>query len=191
MMPNPKTSMSRPTASSIECPAPGWFHAPTGNERTWIGLALAWCMIMSLMMPYWHFKGKQNSSGEAYSVKPDDFVKRTEKFILANTGSESLVEEGVPTIVAAPPGEIYLVAKQFAWFPTLKLRAGETYRLHVSSIDFQHGFSLQPMNMNFQVVPGYDHVLTIKPQAPGTYPIICNEFCGIGHQNMVGKIIVE
>src|SRR4030095_5129456 len=57
--------------------------------------------------------------------------------------------------------------------------------------DFQHGFSLQPMNMNFQVVPGYDHVLTIKPQAPGTYPIVCNEFCGIGHQNMVGKIIVD
>ena len=47
------------------------------------------------------------------------------------------------------------------------------------------------MNMNFQVVPGYDHVLTIKPQSPGVYPIVCNEFCGIGHQTMVGKIIVE
>jgi cytochrome c oxidase subunit 2 len=33
--------------------------------------------------------------------------------------------------------------------------------------------------------------LTIKPQSPGTYPIVCNEFCGIGHQSMVGKIIVE
>ena len=183
--------MNQQTASSLECPAPGWFHPPTGNERTWIGLALAWCMVMSLMMPYWHFKGKQNSAGEAYSVKPADFIKRTEKFILANTGQEVLFEEGLTAEVAAPPGEIYLVARQFSWFPILKLRAGETYRLHVSSADFQHGFSLQPMNMNFQVVPGYDHVLTIKPQAPGTYPIVCNEFCGIGHQNMVGKIIVE
>ncbi len=177
--------------SSIECPAPDWFRAPSGNERTWIGLALAWCMVMSLMMPYWHFKGKQNSTGEAYSVKPADFIKRTEKFILANTGTESLLDDGIAPVVPAPPGEIYLVAKQFFWFPILKLRAGETYRLHVSSADFQHGFSLQPMNMNFQVVPGYDHVLTIKPQAPGTYPIVCNEFCGIGHQSMVGKIIVE
>lgn len=177
--------------SSIECPAPGWFHAPTGHERIWIGLALAWCMVMSLMMPYWHFKGKQNSSGEAYSVKPADFIKRTEKFIFATTGTEYLFEEGIAPEVAAPPGEIYLVARQFAWFPILKLRSGETYRLHVSSADFQHGFSLLPMNMNFQVVPGYDHVITIKPQAPGTYPIVCNEFCGIGHQNMVGKIIVE
>lgn len=183
--------MSEKVASSIECPAPDWFQAPTGNERTWIGLALIWCMVMSLMMPYWHFKGKQNSSGEAYAVKPADFIKRAESFILANTGSEWLLEDGITPEVAAPPGDVYLVARQFAWFPTLKLRSGETYRLHVSSADVQHGFSLLPMNMNFQVVPGYDHVITMKPQAPGTYPIVCNEFCGIGHQNMVGKIIVE
>lgn len=177
--------------SSIQCPAPNWFQAPTGNERTWIGLAVCWCVIMSLMMPYWHFKGKQNSGGETYAVTPADFTKRTEAFIKANTGREYLLEDGVAPEVAAPPGEIYLIARQFGWFPILKLRARETYRLHMSSVDFQHGFSLQPLNMNFQVVPGYDHVITIQPQAPGTYPIVCNEFCGIGHQNMVGKIIVE
>jgi cytochrome c oxidase subunit 2 len=178
-------------ASSIECPRPGWFKAPAGNERTWIGLAVTWCIVMSLMMPYWHLKGKQNSAGEAYAVAPADFQQRVERFVKANTGTETLVEDGIAPEVAAPPGEIYLLAKQFFWFPILKLRAGETYRLHVSSVDYQHGFSLQPMNMNFQVVPGYDHVITIKPKAPGTYPVVCNEFCGVGHQQMVGKIIVE
>lgn len=179
------------SSTSIQCPAPDWFHAPTGNERTWIGLAVCWCLVLSLMMPYWHFKGKQNNEGETYKVKPADFTKRTEAFIKANTGQEYLLEEGASAEVAAPPGDVYLIARQFAWWPTLKLRAGETYRLHMSSVDFQHGFSLQPLNMNFQVVPGYDHVITIKPQAPGTYPIVCNEFCGVGHQNMVGKIIVH
>ena len=37
----------------------------------------------------------------------------------------------------------------------------KTYRVHMSSMDLQHGFSLQPLNMNFQISPGYDHVLTI------------------------------
>jgi cytochrome c oxidase subunit 2 len=177
--------------SSLQCPAPGWFRAPHGNERTWLGLAILWCVVLSLMMPYWHFKGKQNTDGEAYKVTPADFIKRVEKFVQVNTGEVSLVDDGIAPVVAAPPGDVYLLAKQFFWFPILKLRAGETYRLHLSSADFQHGFSLLPMNMNFQIVPGYDHVLTIKPQKPGTYPIVCNEFCGIGHQNMVGKIIVE
>lgn len=184
--------MSSPSsATSIECPRPGWFHAPTGHERTWIGLALAWCLVMSLMMPYWHFKGKQNTDGETYSVTPEEFTRRTEAFIKANTGEEWLLEDGMAPEVAAPPGDVYLIAKQYFWFPILKLRAGETYRLHLSSMDYQHGFSLLPMNMNFQVVPGYDHVITIQPQLPGEYPIVCNEFCGVGHQNMVGKLIVE
>jgi cytochrome c oxidase subunit 2 len=172
-------------------PAAGWFKAPAGNERTWIGMAVIWCLILSIMMPYWHFRGKQNSTGEAYRVKPADFIKRVEKFVLVNTGQESLVEDGIAPVVPAPPGDVYLLAKQFFWFPILKLRAGETYRLHISAADVQHGFCLLPMNMNFQIVPGYDHVLTIKPMAPGTYPIVCNEFCGIGHQQMIGKIIVE
>src|SRR5215510_1111429 len=113
--------MNQTSRSSLECPASDWFRAPAGHERTWIGLALLWCMVMSLMMPYWHFKGKQNSSGEAYAVKPTEFIKRTEKFILANTGSESLLEDGLAPVVAAPPGEVYLVARQFMWFPILKL----------------------------------------------------------------------
>ena len=72
----------------------------------------------------------------------------------------------------------------------LKMKKGQTYRLHISSMDLQHGFSLQPLNMNFQVLPGYDHVLTITPTSSGVFPIICNEFCGIGHHTMTGRIVV-
>jgi cytochrome c oxidase subunit 2 len=79
----------------------------------------------------------------------------------------------------------------WAWYPILKLRRGETYRLHLSSTDLQHGFSLQPLNMNFQVLPGYDHVLTLTPTSSGEFTIVCNEFCGIGHDRMIGRIIVE
>ena len=79
----------------------------------------------------------------------------------------------------------------WAWYPIIKLKEGQTYRLHISSADLQHGFSLLPMNMNFQVLPGYDHVLTITPTEKGEFQIICNEFCGIGHHLMTGKIIVE
>jgi cytochrome c oxidase subunit 2 len=70
------------------------------------------------------------------------------------------------------------------------LKKGQTYRLHISSQDLNHGFSIQPLNMNFQVVPGYDYVLTFTPTSAGEFPIICNEFCGIGHHTMTGRIIV-
>ena len=53
-----------------------------------------------------------------------------------------------------------------------------------------HGFSLYPLNINFQVVPGYDYGLRVVPNEPGEFHVMCNEFCGIGHHLMIGKIIV-
>jgi cytochrome c oxidase subunit 2 len=174
-----------------------WFHAPAGHEKLWLGVAVLWCFIMSLMMPYWHFRGKQNSRGEAYTVKPADFLARTEKFVadnrvgtFRNPVQNAFLTE-LPIAEPAPGGDAYLVARMWQWYPALRLRQGETYRLHLSGLDLQHGFSLQPLNMNFHVLPGYDHVLTITPTSKGEFTIVCNEFCGIGHHAMTGKIFVE
>jgi cytochrome c oxidase subunit 2 len=40
------------------------------------------------------------------------------------------------------------------------------------------------------VHPGYDIVFSMTPTDTGDFGIVCNEFCGIGHHNMVGKIVV-
>ena len=47
------------------------------------------------------------------------------------------------------------------------------------------------MNLNFQIVPGYDYGLRIVPNKAGDFRIVCNEFCGINHHMMVGKVVVE
>jgi cytochrome c oxidase subunit 2 len=97
----------------------------------------------------------------------------------------------LPLVEPPAGGDAYLIGRMWQWYPALRLRLGETYRLHLSSLDLQHGFSLQPLNMNFQVLPGYDHVLAITPTSKGEFTIVCNEFCGAGHHAMTGKIFVE
>ncbi|MCK4868092.1 MAG: cytochrome C oxidase subunit II, partial [Alphaproteobacteria bacterium] len=72
----------------------------------------------------------------------------------------------------------------------LELEKDKSYRLHLSSMDLQHGFSLQPTNINVQVHPGYELVMTVTPNETGEFGVICNEFCGIGHHTMVGRIHV-
>jgi len=84
-----------------------------------------------------------------------------------------------------------LAAQMWRWYPVLRLKQGARYTLHLSSLDLNHGFSLFPVNLNFQVVPGYDYGLTIVPNAAGDFRIVCNEFCGINHHMMVGKVVVE
>jgi len=172
---------------SMHPPPPDWFQRPHGAERLWVGLALAWCMVMTVAMPYWHFYGKQNSTGESYRVTPQAFGERVQNFIAAHQVGDL---NGIPVVEPPPGGDAYLQAQMWLWTPVLQLRKGQTYRLHISSLDLQHGFSLQPLNTNFQVLPGYDHVLTITPTSSGEFAIVCNEFCGIGHHLMASRVIV-
>jgi cytochrome c oxidase subunit 2 len=82
------------------------------------------------------------------------------------------------------------MGRVYMWWPMLELEKGQTYRLHLSSIDLQHGFSLQPVNINLQVHPGYEMVVTMTPTQAGEFGIVCNEFCGFGHHTMTGRIYV-
>ncbi len=140
---------------SIYNPPAGWLKPPAGAERLWVGLALSWCIIMSLAMPYWYSYGKQNSTGESYRVSSADYSTRVQQFVESNTVG---TEQGIPIVEIPPGGDGYLLARMWAFYPIIKLKKGQEYRLHISSQDLQHGFSLQPLNMNFQVLPGYDHV---------------------------------
>jgi cytochrome c oxidase subunit 2 len=93
--------------------------------------------------------------------------------------------------VRPPPGsDVYMMGRVYMWWPMLELVKGETYRLHLSSIDLQHGFSLQPVNINLQVHPGYEMVVTMTPNQLGQFGIVCNEYCGFGHHTMTGRIYV-
>ena len=106
---------------SLAVPQRGWYRAPAGAEKLWIGLALIWCFVMSVMMPFWHFRGKQNSRGEAYAVQPAAFLARTEQFAAANKVGE---RNGVTIAEPAPGGDAYLMGRMWSWFPILKLRQG-------------------------------------------------------------------
>lgn len=164
-----------------------WWKPLNRAERLWVSVAAIFLLALFATMPLWHVFGKQHTPGESYRVDPASFRETTSAFI----NSYQVRTEGTLPVVRPPEGDVYLMAYRFAWSPILELQAGKTYRLHISSTDVNHGFSLQPVNMNFQVVPGYDLVLTITPPQPGVYTLICNQYCGLGHQLMSGKIIVR
>ena len=169
-------------------PVPGvWWRPAHKSEKIWVAIAFAWCMVLFAMMPLWHWKGGQNPSGTRSKVDPKAFFARTVAFAQAHKIGE---EHGIP-IVAPPPGShIYLTALQFQWYPVMQLEKDKEYTLHLSALDVNHGFSLYPLNVNFAVSPGYDYALRVTPTASGDFRIICNEFCGIGHHTMLGRMIV-
>ena len=165
-----------------------WWKQPIAKvELYWIIIAFCWGLFMFFMMIYWHGAGEQNLSNEAYKIKPEQFAAKTQAMIGEHTVRE---ENGFPVVHPPAGSDVYLTGRLFNWWPILELEKDQSYRLHLSSVDVQHGFSLQPININLQVHPGYEMVVTIRPDQAGEYGIVCNEFCGIGHHLMVGKLYV-
>jgi cytochrome c oxidase subunit 2 len=167
-----------------------WWKQPLHRmEIIWISIAFLWGLVMFFTMIFWHFTGNQNLSNEAYRVDPAAYGAKAE----AAAKQYKVREEGdtgLPVVHPPPGSDAYLIARTWEWWPVLELEKGQSYRLHLSSLDWLHGFSLQPVNINIEVHPNYEMVLTITPTKSGEYSIVCNEFCGIGHHTMVGKIYV-
>ena len=167
-----------------------WWREPLHRmEIVWITIAFLWGLLMFSAMIYWHIAGKQNLSNEAYRIDPFVFAERAEAMTAEYTVREE-GDTGIPVVHPPPGSDVYLIARLWEWWPILELEKDQSYRLHLSSTDWQHGFSLQPTNINIQVHPNYDMVLTITPDEAGVYGIVCNEFCGIGHHTMLGRIYV-
>lgn len=168
-----------------------WWKEPIeGVELFWVAIALVWAIVMFIMMPYWHVYGKQNLSNEAYRTTPAIYGKKVQEMVDQYTVRKETAQQ-VPVVHPPAGSDVYLLARLWSWYPILELENGKTYRLHISSMDWLHGFSLQPENINLEVVPGYESVVKITPNKSGTYTIVCNEYCGIGHHTMTGEMYVK
>lgn len=190
--------MSGGLHSGITPPEGNWWLPIPKAEKNWIIVSFIWCMCLFAFMPLWHYFGEVNPAGVRGRVDPKAFAERTQRFIddyqVKDENGKPVKEKGIPVVEPPPGADVYLMAYQWDWTPVLKLKKGVEYTVHISSKDVGHGFSLYPHNLNLQIVPGYDYALRMTPTEvikPDGYRIICNEFCGIGHHKMVGKIMVE
>ena len=88
--------------------------------------------------------------------------------------------------------EVYYVAQIFSFNPqTVTIPAGSTVTFYATSPDVVHGFSIVDTDVNMMVIPGWVNTASHTFRRPGTYLLLCNEYCGIGHANMAAKIEVQ
>jgi len=173
-----------------------WWKLRVGpDEKIWITAAYAWCLVMVVWMVGWFFMGNQNQAGEAFRVTIDGFEAKMDQMVekyQARFDGKPMTEgdNETPVIQVPEGGNIYLAARQFEWPIIPVLEVGKTYVFHLSSLDVNHGFSLLPINVNLQLIPGYDYVLRFTPNKTGVYRFACNEYCGLGHHTMAGKLYV-
>jgi cytochrome c oxidase subunit II len=95
----------------------------------------------------------------------------------------------------AAPGSVQTIqihAKRYQFEPSIiTVKRGETVKLLLTSEDRTHGFMVKPLGVDTDIEPGKTTEVTITPQKAGTYTTICDHYCGLGHNGMKMKIVVE
>jgi cytochrome c oxidase subunit 2 len=90
------------------------------------------------------------------------------------------------------PREIAVVVSRFAFDPArIEVTEGERIRLMVSSADGVHGLEIKKFKVNKKVPRGGEKItIDFVASAAGEFPIVCSEYCGNGHEDMKGALVV-
>ncbi|MGZ5219227.1 MAG: cytochrome c oxidase subunit II [Chitinophagaceae bacterium] len=88
--------------------------------------------------------------------------------------------------------QVFAVAQMWSFEPAvIYIPVGSEVDFFLSSKDVVHGFNITEKNVNMMAVYGNINKTTVKFDKPGVFDIICHEYCGTGHQNMKGQVIVN
>ena len=86
---------------------------------------------------------------------------------------------------------IHITAKNFQFSPdSITLKKGEPVVFEISSGDRKHGFSLRAFGVRSDVLPGKVGRIRLTPDKTGKFTFSCDVFCGDGHEEMTGTVIV-
>jgi cytochrome c oxidase subunit 2 len=96
--------------------------------------------------------------------------------------------------------EVFVVGKQWMWKAQhpggqwenneLHLPAGRPVKVTLISEDVIHDFGVPAFRQKIDVLPGRYVSTWYNPTRPGRYHLFCNQYCGTGHADMVGWVVV-
>ena len=150
-------------------------------ERRWAVLAITIVAVLIGMATFIGLHKATMPQGRVETADPRT-LHLSGEFVESNLGS-ALEADGSVTVRA--------VGQQYSFTPQCILVPADTpVTLRTTSADVVHGLLIEGTNINTMLVPGYIAELPMRFKAPGMHVMPCQEFCGIGHQGMWGKVKV-
>jgi cytochrome c oxidase subunit II len=87
---------------------------------------------------------------------------------------------------------ITIVAKKFEFVPDeIRAKKGETVVLHFSAPEVPMGANFADLQQRIDIVPGKTATLRLTLEQSGSFAFVCDVFCGNGHEQMSGTLIVS
>ena len=98
-----------------------------------------------------------------------------------------------PSAQTTEPRVVEITARRFSFEPPeVDTTVGERLRLVVRSADGVHGLEIKKFKIKKEVPRGGEPVtIDFTATTEGSFPIMCSEYCGDGHNDMRGMLIVR
>lgn len=150
-------------------------------EKIWLIFGIAMLVVFLAVVGVAGFAmGMQPPTGHYHPIDPEQLAS-----------SPPFDEPGLER-VSDHTYNLYSVASAFLYEPgEIEVPAGSTVTFYVTSSDVVHGFQIVGTNVNLMAVPGEINRITHTFNQPGEYLILCNEYCGLGHEFMSTTITVK
>lgn len=150
-----------------------------------LGAALLGAASVALLLAWPGWRLSDAPPADSYAQDPQAFQAAAETYAAIHAVGE---RDGMPLVRPLAGGDVPVLARRFQFWPALQLQAGQTYHLHVASVDTVHSVVVQGHEL--ALVPGQVRVVDFTPEA-GTPPALqCGEYCGLGHTRMRAGIEV-
>ena len=149
-------------------------------ERVWMWIAAALIVV---------FLGVIVTTAAMGAIQPPSHIETIDPTTIA-----SHPEFGAPAVKTNADGSVTasVVAAMFSFTPDpIDVPAGMRVTFRLTSSDVIHGFHVVGTNANAMAVPGYVSQFSVTFARPGEYLIVCNEYCGVLHHGMTGKLVVK
>ncbi len=149
-------------------------------EKIWLILSSVMILGFMFIIGYQAFADELGPPSNQETIDPQK-VEQQEPF--NNPGVKKIGEKEY---------EVVMTLEIFSFDPMeLEFPAGSTVHFVMTSKDVVHGIEIANTNVNTMVVPGYIQRITQTFDKPGNYLVLCNEYCGAGHQVMSTTIQIS
>ena len=150
-------------------------------ERRWVWISLGLAIVMGVMLGYF---AVANNLHPPSNVEPIDSSRLhlSEEFAEDNLGVKINPDGSV---------RVTLVAARYGFYPPrIEVPVDTPVTFRLASADVLHGVHVPNTNMATMVVPGYIAEVTTTFPSTGEYSLLCNEYCGLGHDSMWSRLVV-
>ena len=150
-------------------------------ERTWTWIALAIAVVMGVMLGYFAVANNMHPPSNVETIDSSR-LHLSEEFAEDNLGVKTNPDGSV---------RVTLVAARYGFYPPrIEVPVDTPVTFRLASADVLHGVHVPNTNMATMVVPGYIAEVTTTFPRTGEYSLLCNEYCGLGHDSMWSRLVI-